>query len=298
MYQAFLKARREAGELPDENLIVDELCGKAEKEEIWVLEETLRQEYRKRRGSLEERFLKEEYGLAEEESSNTLKGRMLALVHLFFKEHDRMPKKEEVGKILDVLMKEAESGSIQGLSEGFSEQTCRSKYQKYRDQMEQKILKAEHPERVLDPDTVQERRILKRRQKKRQKIEEMVREAMRGMQDENFYFIAGYTEGGAPFGTTWEEMGLEPWQDLDEEDLRFWEKGSARQEDWEENARYVTPRRPGPDINWVEKRCFDETPWGLCYNLTEAEAALFTSLRMELGIPEADQRRSPEDFRD
>lgn len=26
-------------------------------------------------------------------------------------------------------------------------------------------------------------------------------------QDENFYFIAGYTPGGAPYGITWEEAG-------------------------------------------------------------------------------------------
>ena len=29
--------------------------------------------------------------------------------------------------------------------------------------------------------------------------------------DDNFYLIAGYTPGGAPYGVTWEEMGLEPW---------------------------------------------------------------------------------------
>lgn len=28
---------------------------------------------------------------------------------------------------------------------------------------------------------------------------------------------AGYASGGAPYGVTWEEMGLEPWQDLEEE---------------------------------------------------------------------------------
>ncbi|WNS40852.1 hypothetical protein [Paenibacillus sp. MMS20-IR301] len=37
-------------------------------------------------------------------------------------------------------------------------------------------------------------------------------------QDENFYFIAGYTEGGAPFGITWEEheaeSQLQPLHDL------------------------------------------------------------------------------------
>lgn len=29
-------------------------------------------------------------------------------------------------------------------------------------------------------------------------------------QDATFYYIAGYTSGGAPYGVTWEEMGLKP----------------------------------------------------------------------------------------
>ncbi len=35
-------------------------------------------------------------------------------------------------------------------------------------------------------------------------------------QDDTFFYIAGYTSGGAPYGVTWEEMGLEPWQNLEE----------------------------------------------------------------------------------
>ena len=35
-------------------------------------------------------------------------------------------------------------------------------------------------------------------------------------QDDRFSFIAGYTSGGAPYGVTWEEMGLKPWEDLEE----------------------------------------------------------------------------------
>jgi len=31
-------------------------------------------------------------------------------------------------------------------------------------------------------------------------------------QDDRFYYIVGYTSGGAPFGVIWEEMGLEPWE--------------------------------------------------------------------------------------
>jgi len=36
-------------------------------------------------------------------------------------------------------------------------------------------------------------------------------------QDDRFYYIAGYTSGGAPYGITWEEMGLEPWENEFEE---------------------------------------------------------------------------------
>lgn len=34
-------------------------------------------------------------------------------------------------------------------------------------------------------------------------------------QDDRFFYIAGYTSGGAPYGVTWEEMGLEPWESID-----------------------------------------------------------------------------------
>ena len=31
--------------------------------------------------------------------------------------------------------------------------------------------------------------------------------------DDRFYYIAGYTSGGAPYGVTWEEMGMVPYED-------------------------------------------------------------------------------------
>ena len=34
-------------------------------------------------------------------------------------------------------------------------------------------------------------------------------------QDERFFYIAGYTSGGVPYGVTWEEMGLDPWEELE-----------------------------------------------------------------------------------
>ena len=61
-----------------------------------------------------------------------------------------------------------------------------------------------------------------RKQKKRQrraKRKKKAREKQTAdeiLQDERFFFIAGYTSGGAPYGVTWEEMGLKPWEDLKE----------------------------------------------------------------------------------
>ena len=34
--------------------------------------------------------------------------------------------------------------------------------------------------------------------------------------DDTFYYIVGYTSGGAPYGVTWEEMGLQPYQSFDD----------------------------------------------------------------------------------
>lgn len=39
--------------------------------------------------------------------------------------------------------------------------------------------------------------------------------------DDTFYFIVGYTPGGAPYGVTWGEMGLEPYESPDDTDESF-----------------------------------------------------------------------------
>ena len=54
----------------------------------------------------------------------------------------------------------------------------------------------------------EEQRILQKALKKQEQTDQDV-----DWRDDRFYFIAGYTSGGAPYGLTWEEMGLEPWED-------------------------------------------------------------------------------------
>lgn len=56
----------------------------------------------------------------------------------------------------------------------------------------------------------------KQRRAKRKAINKQAVENNIG-KDDTFFYIAGYTSGGAPYGVTWEEMGLEPWQELEEE---------------------------------------------------------------------------------
>jgi len=52
------------------------------------------------------------------------------------------------------------------------------------------------------------------RKKEKQRESETYRN---DFQDDNFFFIAGYTSGGAPYGVQWWEMGLEPWEDMFDE---------------------------------------------------------------------------------
>lgn len=58
-----------------------------------------------------------------------------------------------------------------------------------------------------------------KRKQRRAKRQAMKNQAVENniSQDDTFFYIAGYTSGGAPYGVTWEEMGLEPWQDLEDE---------------------------------------------------------------------------------
>lgn len=54
--------------------------------------------------------------------------------------------------------------------------------------------------------TVEEKKekpVVKTVKRRRKKIETLTEEIE---QDETFYYIAGYTSGGAPYGVTWEEM--------------------------------------------------------------------------------------------
>lgn len=54
----------------------------------------------------------------------------------------------------------------------------------------------------------------KSHKKQKRKFEDVIES------DETFAFIAGYTLWGAPYGVTWEEMGIEE-EELTDEELPF-----------------------------------------------------------------------------
>lgn len=59
----------------------------------------------------------------------------------------------------------------------------------------------------------------KKKKRKERKFQKQQQETFDDFQDDQFFFIAGYTSGGAPYGVTWEEMGLSPYEEYDDEVL-------------------------------------------------------------------------------
>ena len=52
-----------------------------------------------------------------------------------------------------------------------------------------------------------------RAKRKKEARDNLIKEEI--LQDDRFFFISGYTSGDAPYGVTWEGMGLKPWEDLE-----------------------------------------------------------------------------------
>lgn len=90
-------------------------------------------------------------------------------------------------------------------------------YQKKYPHIEQRLDEKGMPEHLIHREERRQRKLNQpavktakpRRKKKKKQVFEPFLE-----QNDYFFYIAGYTSGGAPYGVTWEEMGLEPWEEL------------------------------------------------------------------------------------
>jgi hypothetical protein len=68
----------------------------------------------------------------------------------------------------------------------------------------------------------------KHKQRERESVLEEV------WQDDSFYYIAGYTSSGAPYGVTWEEMESETDNEVDEDEA-FTDNHADKQMEWLNN---------------------------------------------------------------
>lgn len=71
------------------------------------------------------------------------------------------------------------------------------------------------PEKLAAMRQAEQRRLDQRRREREAKAAQALHDCFPDS-DDTFFYIAGYTSGGAPYGVTWAEMGLAPWQDPDD----------------------------------------------------------------------------------
>jgi hypothetical protein len=67
------------------------------------------------------------------------------------------------------------------------------------------------PERLARMREAEQIRLRNLREQREQKRERDISDKFPDS-DDRFFYIAGYTSGGAAYGVTWEELGLEPWE--------------------------------------------------------------------------------------
>lgn len=145
----------------------------------------------------------------------------------FYLEHNRMPDESEQTAIHQKIFQSVLALAPKAAFEEF-EKICEKRVLRY----EKRILtdisngvtleslqkKKKTPE---EKAAIQkEKNALRRKRRKKRKMEAALRKQREEMysedQDDNFFFIAGYTSGGAPYGITWEEMGLDSNDELEE----------------------------------------------------------------------------------
>ena len=107
---------------------------------------------------------------------------------------------EEFYKIVEKREKSYEERILRDLQNGITLETLMAK--KHKKTPEEKAAFAKQKKQQ------------RRAKRKKETRDNLAKEEI--LQDDRFFFIAGYTSGGAPYGVTWEEMGLKPWDDLEE----------------------------------------------------------------------------------
>ncbi len=134
----------------------------------------------------------------------------------FYLQNQRMPEEAECDAICRIIYKKIEGMAIWVPYEEVLKQLL-----KRQADYEPRIL-ADVEKGITEADLVKPKKANGEKPKKirqRKKKKKQTRETYaKPEQDDRFFFIAGYTSGGAPYGVTWEEMGLQSWQSLEDSD--------------------------------------------------------------------------------
>lgn len=129
----------------------------------------------------------------------------------FFLEHQRMPDADEAETLCSVVFLKVQSSNYRVAGD-----EIRRLFLKRLDAYAERVQRDADAGVTLDNITRQPKRKKSSKMPHPKKKRNYKNTEQEPWQDDRFFFIAGYTSGGAPYGVTWEEMGLEPWQDLSE----------------------------------------------------------------------------------
>ena len=126
-------------------------------------------------------------------------------MHLkFYLENQRMPDATEMNDICKSLFTAVQSLAPKTEYEEF-----------YNGIIIETLMAKKHKKTPEEKAAVAKQKKQQRRARRKQETRDnLAKEEI--LQDDRFFVIAGYTSGGAPYGVTWEEMGLKPWEDLEE----------------------------------------------------------------------------------
>ena len=127
----------------------------------------------------------------------------------FFLEHQRMPEAEEFEILCQTVYVK-----VRGANYRVAYDEIRQLYAKRLDAYALRVQQDVKEGITLESLTKQPKEKNTPKPPRKRKKKKREHATTESWQDDRFFFIAGYTSGGAPYGVTWEEMGLEPWEDL------------------------------------------------------------------------------------
>lgn len=127
----------------------------------------------------------------------------------FFLQYQRMPESEEFETLCQTVYVKVRSANYR-----VTYDEIRQLYVKRLDAYALRVQRDTEAEITLESLTKQPKQKKTSKAPRPRKKKKREPAATESWQDDRFFFIAGYTSGGAPYGVTWEEMGLEPWEDL------------------------------------------------------------------------------------